>query len=125
MKLVTIPEKRFLELIDAERSSESCKSFGPLAQRDRRISALEREKDDLARENYAMRRRIEHDLSGGIHELKNKSDELQKKYELAAACIGGVSNILKSGEDDAPQSAMARIRDYYNDLEVVEKKVAS
>lgn len=68
---------------------------------------------------------IEHDLSGGIHELKNKSDELQKKYELAAACIGGVSNTLQSGASDAPQSAMARIRDYYNDLEVVEKEVAS
>ena len=125
MKLVTISEERFLELIDVERSAESCKECGPIAQRDRRIAALEKERDDLVRENYAMRRRIEHDLSGGIHELKNKSDKLQKKYELAAACIGGVSNILQSRAGDAPQSAMARIRDYYNDLEVVEKEVSS
>ena len=41
-----------------------------------------------------------------------------------AACIGGVSNVLQSGAGDAPQSAMARIRDYYNDLETVEKEVA-
>ena len=40
------------------------------------------------------------------------------------ACFGGVSNILQGGTGDAPQSAMARIRDYYNDLEAVEKGVA-
>ena len=122
MKLVTISEERFLELIDVERSAESCKSCGPLAQRDRLIAALGKDKDDLVGENHALHHRIEHDLSGGIHELKNKSDKLQKKYELAAACIGGVSNILQSRAGDAPQSSMARIRDYYNDLEAIKKE---
>lgn len=41
------------------------------------------------------------------------------------ACFGGVSSILQGGAGDAPQSAMACICDYYNDLEVVEKEVAS
>ena len=112
MKLVTISEERFLELIDVERSAESCKECGPIAQRDRRIAALEKERDDLVRENYAMRRRIEHDLSGGNHELKRKSDELKKKYDLAVKCICEIENVYGSNPAQNDNAAMRIIRSY-------------
>ena len=123
MKLVTIPEKRFLELIDAERSAESCKSCGPLAQRDRLI-------DEKDAEIVRLKERIscldELIANGKVETAQVELNRVYKKYEAAAAdaCIGRVSNILQGGTGDAPQSAMARIRDYYNDLEAVEKGVA-
>ena len=112
MKLVTIPEERFLELIDAERSAKSCKSCGPLAQRDRLIAALEKEKDSLVGENYALHHRIEHDLSGGNHELKRKSDELKKKYDLAVKCICEIENVYGSNPAQNDNAAMRIIRSY-------------
>ena len=122
MKLVTITEKRFLELIDAERSAESCKSCGPLAQRDRLIDAKDAEIVRLKERISCLDELI---AKGKVKTAQVEFNRVVKKHELAAACIGGVSNILQGGSGDAPQSAMARIRDYYNDLEVVEKEVAS
>ena len=121
MKLVTISEERFLELIDAERSAESCKECGRLAQRDRLI-------DEKDAEIVRLKERIscldELIAKGKVKTAQVEMNRIVKKYELADACIGGVSIILQCGADDAPQSAMARIRDYYNDLEAVEKGVA-
>ena len=122
MKLVTIPEKRFLELIDAERSSESCKSCGPLAQRDRLIDAKDAEIVRLKERISCLDELI---ANGKVETAQVEMNRIVKKYELADACIGRVSNILQGRAGDAPQSAMARIRDYYNDPEVVEKEVAS
>ena len=122
MKLVTISEERFLELIDVERSAESCKECGPLAQRDRLIDEKEAE---IARLKERISCLDELIANGKVETAQVEMNRIVKKYELAAACIGGVSNILQSRAGDAPQSAMACIRDYYNDLEVVEKEVAS
>lgn len=119
MKLVTIPEKRFLELIDAERSAESCKECGQLAQRDRLI-------DEKDAKIVRLKERIscldELIAKGKVKTAQIEMNRIVKKYELAAACIGGVSSILQCGAGDAPQSAMARIHDYYNDLEAIEKE---
>ena len=119
MKLVTISEERFLELIDVERSAESCKECDRLAQRDRLI-------DEKDAEIVRLKERIscldELIAKGKVKTAQVETNRIVKKYELAAACIGGVSSILQCGAGDAPQSAMARIRDYYNDLEVVEKE---
>ena len=122
MKLVAIPEERFLELIDAERSAESCKECGPLTQRDRLIDAKEAEIVRLKERISCLDELI---TNGKVETAQVEMNRIVKKYELAAACIGCVSNILQSRAGDAPQSAMACIRDYYNDLEVVEKGVAS
>ena len=122
MKLVTIPEERFLELIDTERSAESCKSCGPLAQRDRLIDAKDAEIVRLKERISCLDELI---AKGKVETAQVEMNRIYKRYEVAAACIGRVSNILQGGTGDAPQSAMARIRDYYNDLEVVEKEVVS
>ena len=119
MKLVTISEERFLELIDVERSAESCKECDRLAQRDRLID----EKDaEIVRLKECIACLDELIAKGKVKTAQVETNRIVKKYELAAACIGGVSSILQCGAGDAPQSAMARIRDYYNDLEVVEKE---
>ena len=119
MKLVTIPEERFLELIDAERSAESCKECGRLAQRDRLI-------DEKDAEIVRLKERIscldELIAKGKVKTAQVEMNRIVKKYELSDACIGVVSIILKYGADDAPQSAMARILDYYNDLEAINKE---
>ena len=122
MKLVTISEERFLELIDVERSAESCKECGRLAQRDRLI-------DEKDAEIVRLKERIscldELIAKGKVKTAQVEMNRIVKKYELADACIGMVSDILQGRAGDATQSAMARIRDYYNDLEAVEKEVAS
>ena len=117
MKLVTIPEKRFLELIDAERSAESCKSCGPLAQRDRLIDAKDAE-------IIRLKERISC-LDELIAKGKVEFNRVYKKYEAAAACIGSVENILCLGADDAADDALARVAQYHEDLDRIEKEVVS
>ena len=122
MKLVTIPEKRFLELIDAERSAESCKECGQLAQRDRLI-------DEKDAEIVRLRERIscldELIAKGKVKTAQVEMNRIVKKYELAAACIGGVENILLLGADHATDDALARVAQYHKDLDRIEKEMAS
>ena len=119
MKLVAIPEERFLELVDIEKSSQSCRDCGALAQRDRTIEA----KDEMIPKLTAERDHLSQIIRDGtVRTPQVEMNRAIKKYELAAACIGGVSNILQGGAGDAMQNAMSRIRDYYNDLEAVEKE---
>ena len=118
MKLVAIPEKRFLELIDAERSSESCKSCGPLAQRDRLIDAKDTEIVRLKERISCLDELI---ANGKVETAQVEMNRIVKKYELAAACIGRIENILRSGADDAANSALARVIQYHDDLDRIER----
>ena len=122
MKLVTIPEKRFLELIDAERSAESCKSCGPLAQRDRLIDAKDAEIVRLKERISCLDELI---ANGKVETAQVEFNRVYKKYEAAAACIGRVENILCLGADDAADDALARVAQYHKDLDRIEKEVAS
>lgn len=122
MKLVTIPEERFLELIDAERSSESCKSCGPLAQRDRLIDAKEAEIVRLKERISCLDELI---ANGKVETAQVEFNRIYKKYEAAAACIGSIENILCLGADDAADDALARAAQYHKDLDRIEKEVAS
>ena len=122
MKLVTIPEERFLELIDAERSARSCKSCGPLAQRDRLI-------DEKDAKIVRLKERIscldELIAKGKVKTAQVEMNRIVKKYELAAACIGSVENILILGADVAVDDALARVAQYHEDLDRIEKEVVS
>ena len=125
MKLVTIPEERFLELIDAERSSESCKSCGPLAQRDRLIDAKDAEIVRLKERISCLDELI---AKGKVETAQVEFNRVYKKYEVAAACIGGVENILstlQSSMGEAIDGALARIIQYHEELDRIEKEVAS
>ena len=118
MKLVTIPEKRFLELIDAERSTESCKSCGQLAQRDRLIDAKDAEIVRLKERISCLDELI---ANGKVETAQVEMNRIVKKYELAAACIGRIENILRSGADDAANSTLARVIQYHDDLDRIER----
>lgn len=118
MKLVTIPEERFLELIDSERSSESCKSCGQLAQRDRLIDAKDAEIVRLKERISCLDELI---AKGKVKTAQVEMNRIVKKYELAAACIGRIENILRSGADDAANSALARVIQYHDDLDRIER----
>lgn len=122
MKLVTIPEERFLELIDAERSAESCKSCGPLAQRDRLIDAKDAEIVRLKERISCLDELI---ANGKVETAQVEFNRVYKRYEAAAACIGSVENILCLGAHDAADDALARIAQYHKDLDRIEKEVAS
>lgn len=122
MKLVTISEKRFLELIDAERSAESCKSCGPLAQRDRLIDAKDAEIVRLKERISCLDELI---AKGKVETAQVEFNRIYKKYEAAAACIGSVKNILLLGADVAVDDALARVAQYHKDLDCIEKEVAS
>ena len=122
MKLVTIPEKRFLELIDAERSAESCKSCGPLAQRDRLIDAKDAKIVRLKERIYCLGELIAKDK---VETAQVEFNRVYKKYEAAAACIGSVENILHLGADDAADDALARVAQYHEDLDRIEKGALS
>lgn len=123
MKLVTIPEERFLELVDAERSAESCKSCGPLAQRDRLIDAKDAEVVRLKERISCLDELI---AKGKVETAQVEFNCVYKwKYEAAAACIGSVKNILRLGADDAADDALARVAQYHKDLDRIEKEVAS
>lgn len=140
MKLVTIPEERFLELIDAERSAESCKSCGQLAQRDRIIDAKDAEivrlkeriscldeliangKVDTAQvEMNRIVKKYELIANGKVETAQVEFNRVYKRYEVAAACIGRIENILRSGTDDAANSALARVIQYHDDLDRIER----
>lgn len=118
MKLVTIPEERFLELIDAERSAESCKSCGPLAQRDRLIDAKDAEIVRLKERISCLDELI---ANGKVETAQVEFNRVYKRYEVAAACIGRIENILRSGTDDAANSALARVIQYHDDLDRIER----
>ena len=122
MKLVTIPEERFLELIDAERSAESCKECSPLAQRDRLIDAKDAEIVRLKERISCLDELI---ANGKVETAQVEFNRVYKRYEVAAACIGRIENILRSGADDAANSALARVIQYHDDLDRIEKEVAS
>lgn len=119
MKLVTIPENRFLELVDAERSAESCKSCGPLAQRDRLIDAKDAEIVRLKERISCLDELI---AKGKVETAQVEFNRVYKKYEAAAACIGSVENILRSGASDAKDGALARIVQYHEELYHIEKE---
>ena len=122
MKLVTISEERFLELIDVERSAESCKECDRLAQRDRLI-------DEKDAEIVRLKERIscldELIAKGKVKTAQVEMNRIVKKYELADACIGTVENILCLGADDAADDALARVAQYHKDLDRIEKEMAS
>lgn len=118
MKLVTIPEERFLELIDAERSAESCKSCGQLAQRDRIIDAKDAEIVRLKERISCLDELI---ANGKVETAQVEFNRVYKRYEVAAACIGRIENILRSGTDDAANSALARVIQYHDDLDRIER----
>lgn len=122
MKLVTIPEKRFLELIDAERSAESCKSCGQLAQRDRLIDAKDAEIVRLKERISCLDELI---AKGKVETAQVEFNRIYKKYEAAAACIGSVKNILCLGADHAADDVLARVAQYHKDLDRIEKEMAS
>ena len=122
MKLVAISEERFMELIDAERSAESCKSCGPLAQRDRLIDAKDAEIVRLKERISCLDELI---AKGRVKTAQVEFNRVYKKYEAAAACIGSVKNILCLGADHAVDDALARIIQYHEDLDRIEKEVAS
>lgn len=123
MKFVAIPEERFLELIDSERSAESCKSCGPLAQRDRLIDAKDAEIVRLKERISCLDELI---AKGKVETAQVEFNRAYKwKYEAAAACIGSVKNILCLGADDAADDALARVAQYHKDLDRIEKEVAS
>ena len=118
MKLVTISEERFLELIDAERSAESCKSCGPLAQRDRLIDAKDAEIVRLKERISCLDELI---ANGKVETAQVEFNRVYKRYEVAAACIGRIENILRSGADDAANNALARVIQYHDDLDRIER----
>lgn len=120
MKLVSIPEERFLELIDAERSAESCKSCGPLAQRDRLIDAKDAEIVRLKECIFCLDELI---AKGKVETAQVEFNRIYKKYEAAAACIGSMENILRSGVDDVADGALVRVAQYHEDLDRIEKGV--
>ena len=122
MKLVTIPEERFLELIDSERSSESCKSCGPLAQRDRLIDAKDAEIVRLKERISCLDELI---ANGKVETAQVEFNRVYKKYEAAAACIGSIENILRSGASNAKDEALVRTAKYHEELDLIEKGVAS
>ena len=119
MKLVTIPEKRFLELIHAERSVESCKSCGPLAQRDRLIDAKDAEIVRLKERISCLDELI---ANGKVETAQVEFNRVYKRYEVAAACIGRIKNILHSGASDAKDGVLARIVQYHEELNRIEKE---
>lgn len=120
MKFVAIPEERFLELIDAERSAESCKSCGPLAQRDRLIDAKDAEIVRLKERISCLDELI---AKGKVETAQVEFNRVYKKYEAGAACIGSVENILRSGASDAKDGALARIIQYHEELDRIEKGI--
>ena len=122
MKLVTIPEERFLKLIDAERSAESCKSCGQLAQRDRLIDAKDAEIVRLKERISCLDELI---AKGKVETAQVEFNRIYKKYEAAAACIGSVKNILCLGADHAVDDALARVAQYYKELDRIKKEMAS
>ena len=118
MKFVAIPEERFLELIESERSAESCKSCGPLAQRDRLIDAKDAEIVRLKERISCLDELI---AKGKVETAQVEFNRVYKKYEVAAACIGRIENILLSGADDAANSALDRVTQYHDDLDRIER----
>ena len=109
MKLVTIPEERFLELVDAERSAESCKSCGPLAERDRLIDAKDAEIVRLKERISCLDELIS---KGKVKTAQVEMNRIYKKYELAVKCICEIEDVYGSNPLQNDNAAMRIIRAY-------------
>ena len=123
MKFVAIPEERFLELIESERSAESCKSCGPLAQRDRLIDAKDAEIVRLKERISCLDELI---AKGKVETAQVEFNRVYEKYEAGAACIGSVENILhtlQSSMGEAIDGALSRIIQYHEELDRIEKGI--
>lgn len=83
MKMVAIPEERFLELIETEKSAESCKSCGALAQRERKIEVL-------IEDNKALREGSKVVVDG----------DLNRQLNLAVECIDQIANLYSNESND-------------------------